>query len=330
MSAADSCRPMLLGEICWFLSGPRAHRGGGVERLGTDPARLGDVHRDPVRPRVLHLDVGEAASAAHPQRVVYVVAALGADGGQLLGDALEAFDLEAEVVDAGPVLAALDPRHHVVLELENGQVEVAVGEEEPAEVRIVEPADLLHPEYVHVEPGGGFGIRGGQRDVLDLRHGGLSSGSVSAAWSGRTRGAARRSPRRALRLAPLPDDSAARPPAAGTACAPRPPWDRARHRPRAPRAPAPRRRSTWRKAPPWHRGWRRRAGSFPSPARPRAARGSPRARWGPSSRRVDCGRDRSRGLRAPRARPPAPRPRPGRPELHPAPGPWSGCGLARP
>src|SRR5258705_4621354 len=153
-------------------------RGGGVERGRADPTRLGDIDGDPVRADVLHLDIGEAAGAAHTERGVDVIAPLGADGGELLGDALEALDLEAEVVDAGPVLAALDTRHHVVLELEDGQVELAVGEEVSAGVRVVDLADLLHPEHVHVELRGGVGIGGGQRDVLDLAHGGLSSGSL--------------------------------------------------------------------------------------------------------------------------------------------------------
>src|SRR5262249_1369568 len=59
----------------------------------------------------------------------------------------------------------------VVLELEDGEVEVAVAQVEPARVRAVDLRDLLHAEHVDVEAGRFVGVLGRQRDVLDLRHG---------------------------------------------------------------------------------------------------------------------------------------------------------------
>src|SRR5262249_39600462 len=149
---------------------------GWVEARRADPARLGHVHRDPVGGRVLDLDVRVAVAAAHAEGGVDVLARRGADRGQLLGDLLEALDLEAEVMDAGPVLAALDTRHRVVLELEDGEVQIAVGEVETARVRVVDLAHFFHAEHVDVELRGGVGVGGGERDVLDLRHGGGSLG----------------------------------------------------------------------------------------------------------------------------------------------------------
>jgi len=123
--------------------------------------------------------------AAHAERRVDVVAPRRAGVREPLGDVLEAVHLEAEVVDAGPVLAALDAGHRVVLELQDGQVEVAVGEVVAAGVRIVDPADLLHAEHVDVELCRRLGILRGQRDVLDLRHGSSSPrGTCRIAYRG--------------------------------------------------------------------------------------------------------------------------------------------------
>src|SRR5215813_8627496 len=80
---------------------------GRIEARRPDPARLGHVHGDPVGGRVLDLDVRVAVAAAHAEGGVDVLARRGAGRRQLLGDLFEALDLEAEMMDAGPVLAAL-------------------------------------------------------------------------------------------------------------------------------------------------------------------------------------------------------------------------------
>src|SRR5206468_4011524 len=162
------------------LDGQR-HRHGRRPLLGSkvrraDPARLGDVDGDAVGAAVLHLDVAvalcAAGVAAHAERLVDVVAARRVRGGEPLGGVVEIVDLEAEVMDAGPVLAPLDAGHLVVLELEDGEVDLAVGQVVAAGVRIVDAADLLQSEHVDVELRGRVGILRGQRDVPDLRHGG--------------------------------------------------------------------------------------------------------------------------------------------------------------
>src|SRR5881396_115992 len=102
-----------------------------AETGGADPARLRDVEDDPIRAAVLHLDVAAMSAAlSHSERLVDVVAARRAGLCQLIGNGLEALDLEADVVDATVALATLDPGHLVVLEVEDRQVEVAVAQVE--------------------------------------------------------------------------------------------------------------------------------------------------------------------------------------------------------
>src|SRR4026208_914527 len=86
------------------------------------------------------------------------------------GDGLEALHLEADVVDAAPVLAALDARHRVVPEVEDGQVESAVAQVVAPRPGAVDARDLLHAEHVDVELRGLVDGLGRERDVLDLRH----------------------------------------------------------------------------------------------------------------------------------------------------------------
>src|SRR5713226_3248016 len=142
-----------------------------AESGGTDPARLRDVDHDAVGAVVLHLDVAVLVlPIADSEGLVDVMARLRARRGQPLGDGLEAFDLEADVMDTAEALAALDSGHRVVLEIQDGQIEVAVAEIVAAGVGAVDLADLLHPEHVDVELGGLVHVLGRQRDVLDLGH----------------------------------------------------------------------------------------------------------------------------------------------------------------
>src|SRR5215831_20729011 len=113
-------------------------RGFGGDRLGSppcqsdpggaDPAGLGDVDHHVVRTVVLHLDVG-LVLAGHPdaEGAVDVVPGRGTPGGELFLDLVQVLDLEADVVDAAPALAALDAGHVVALEVEDGQVEVPIA-----------------------------------------------------------------------------------------------------------------------------------------------------------------------------------------------------------
>src|ERR1700674_596338 len=94
-----------------------------------DPAGLRHVDHDVVRAVVLDLDVAAVArSISDSERRVDVVAGLRPGRLELLGDLLEALHLEADVVDTAPRLAALDAGHRVALEVQDGQVEVAVAQ----------------------------------------------------------------------------------------------------------------------------------------------------------------------------------------------------------
>src|SRR5262249_18558888 len=149
-----------------------------TEAGGADPAGLGDVEHHVVRTAVLHLDVGLVLALAHTERLVDVVPRLRPGGREPLGNRLEVVDLEPDVMDAGEALAPLGSGHRVVLELQNGEVEIAVAQVVPAGVRILDPPDLLHPEHVDIELRGLVGVLGRQRNVLDLGHGILHGSGV--------------------------------------------------------------------------------------------------------------------------------------------------------
>src|SRR5262249_35489667 len=114
----------------------------GANRLRTDPAGLRHVHRDAIGARVLDLDVAIAlltgdVRAAPAERLGDVVAARRVGAGEPLGGVVEIVHLEAEVMDPGPLLATFDAGHLVVLELEDGEVDVAVGQVVAGRVRVV-------------------------------------------------------------------------------------------------------------------------------------------------------------------------------------------------
>src|SRR5262249_39681203 len=104
------------------------------------------------------------------ERLLDVVTASRPCGGEPLGDRLQALDLKADVVDSGEALAAFDAGRCIVLEIEDGEVDVAVGKEDAARPGIVYLADFLHAEGLDVELRGFLDVLGGQRNVLDLRH----------------------------------------------------------------------------------------------------------------------------------------------------------------
>src|SRR4029453_16857368 len=119
---------------------------------GADPAGLGDVDRHAVGTRVLHLDVAvPVAVLTDSERLVDVFAGLGPGVLQPPGDRLQALDLEADVMDAAPARAALDPGDRIVLEVQDRQVEVAVAQVIAPSTRAVDLGDLFHAEHVGVE-----------------------------------------------------------------------------------------------------------------------------------------------------------------------------------
>src|SRR5262249_58971418 len=110
--------PVGITEACWRL-----------ESGGADPAGLGDVDGHSIGSGVLDLDVTRAmAVLTDAERLVDVVARRGPGLLQPLRDLLEALDLEADVMDAAPAGAALDPRHLIVLEVQDREVELAVAQ----------------------------------------------------------------------------------------------------------------------------------------------------------------------------------------------------------
>ena len=70
------------------------------------------------------------AAGAQSERDVDIIARLGGAGLlQLRGSLLEALHLKTDVMDATPARAALSAGNDVVLEAQNGEIDVAVGEE---------------------------------------------------------------------------------------------------------------------------------------------------------------------------------------------------------
>src|SRR5438132_6658285 len=139
---------------------------------GADPAGLRHVDGDGVGPGVLDLDVAAHARAVpHAERVVDVVAAWRARAGELVGDRFQVLDLEPDVVDAAPPRAPLDAGHRVVLEVQDREVEVAVGQVVATGALAVHLSDFLHAEHVDVELRGRVDVLARNGDVLDLRHG---------------------------------------------------------------------------------------------------------------------------------------------------------------
>src|SRR5438046_5317821 len=138
-----------------------------------DPARLRDVEHDAVGARVLHLDVVLALAVGHAERLLDIHATRGAGGRELVGDGRHVFDLEADVVDAREALAALDARRLIVLEAQDGEVDVSVAEEAARGPGIVDLAHLLHPEDFDVELRGPLDVVRSDGDVLELGHASL-------------------------------------------------------------------------------------------------------------------------------------------------------------
>ena len=128
-------------------------------------------------PGIAHFHVAVSrAGGAHPERGVDVGARLGCAGLlQLLDHLIETLDLKTDVMDAAPARAALGACDDVVLEAQNGKIDVAVGEEVTGGARAVELSHLLQPEVLYVEPLGRLFILGLNRDMPDLCHGRVPS-----------------------------------------------------------------------------------------------------------------------------------------------------------
>src|SRR5262249_28241026 len=110
---------------------------------------------NPIRTAVLDLDIAVLLTTMpYAQRLIHIIAGLRTGFRQLRGDRLEAFHLEANMVNATPLFAALGPSHRVALEVEDGQIDIAVAEVVPLRARPIELGNLFHAEHFDIELGG--------------------------------------------------------------------------------------------------------------------------------------------------------------------------------
>src|SRR5438132_12730888 len=107
---------------------------------------------------------------ADTERLVDVVTRLRTSFGQLFRNRLQAFHLETDVVDATVVFAAFRTRNHVILEIEDGQVDVPITEIVAAGTRAIDLGNFFHAEHVDIKLGRGVDILGREGNVLDLWH----------------------------------------------------------------------------------------------------------------------------------------------------------------
>src|SRR5262249_40138474 len=122
--------------------------------------RLRHVKHDAVRSGPFHLHV-PLSLRPDAKRLLNVVTAARPRGGELFRDRVDALDLKADVVDARESFPALDASGHVVLEVEDGEIDVAVREENTARPGVVDLADFLHAERLDVELRGLLDVLGG-------------------------------------------------------------------------------------------------------------------------------------------------------------------------
>ena len=90
-------------------------------------------------------------------------------GGQFRLNIRQVLDLEADVMDAAIVLAALSG-YIVILEVQNGHIDVAVAEEISVGVGAFQLGNLTQSEDIFVKCRSLFCILSGNGDVLNLRH----------------------------------------------------------------------------------------------------------------------------------------------------------------
>ena len=102
--------------------------------------------------------------------LVDVVPGSGAGGGEFLGDLFEVFDLEADMMDTGPVLAPLGAGDLVVLEIKNRQVDRPVGQKRARHDRRLDFGDLGQAKRFNIKLGRLLGVLGRNCNMSDLCH----------------------------------------------------------------------------------------------------------------------------------------------------------------
>src|SRR4029453_19446538 len=94
-----------------------------------------------------------AAAHAYAKDSVDIVAGPGTGCSQLFGSLFQVFDLEPNVMDAAPGFATLDPRHLVILKIENGQIDVAIAEVIASGVGVINLANFLQAKNFDIKLG---------------------------------------------------------------------------------------------------------------------------------------------------------------------------------
>src|SRR5262245_48024635 len=107
---------------------------------------------------------------ADTERLVDVVTRLRTSCCQLLSNRLQAFNLKTDMVDATVVFTAFNTSNDVILEIEDGQVDVPVAEVVAFRARTVELGNFFHAEHVNIKLSSGVNILGRKGNVLDLGH----------------------------------------------------------------------------------------------------------------------------------------------------------------
>ena len=109
-----------------------------------------------------------SAASAEPERDVDIVAWLRHGLLQFRGCFLEALHLEADVMNAAPALASLGARQGVVLEVQDRDIDVAIGEKVAGDALVLQLLHHLQTEVLDVEILGRLFVLRLDRDVPDF------------------------------------------------------------------------------------------------------------------------------------------------------------------
>src|SRR5215467_5902296 len=156
-----------------------------VEPRGAHPTALGDIQHHPIRATIFDFNIAMMRTArTDTERLVDIVTRLRTRCCQLLGNGLQAFNLETDMVNTTVVFAAFHTRNDVILEIEDGQVNVPVAEVVAFGPRAIDLGNFFHAKHVNIKLGRGVHILGREGNVLDFWHDTSPTldGSCQVAW----------------------------------------------------------------------------------------------------------------------------------------------------
>src|SRR5258707_534701 len=113
------------------------------------------------------------ASITDAESLIDIVSALPVRCRQFLSDLLKTLNLETDVMYSRPILAALDSCDLVVLETQDREIQVSIGQVVSGCDRAVELRDFFQAKGLNVELGSFILVLRSDRDVFDLCHGNL-------------------------------------------------------------------------------------------------------------------------------------------------------------